>query len=255
MERLHKLLFELSNAERIEIMLETQKGKLKLSQLSRKLDLTVTETSRHLQRLAEAKLIQKNADGYFTLTQFGILALRLLGNLGFVSAHREFFLEYDVSGIPAEFIDRFGQLEGAAYISETLRNLEEGENTIREAKKFVWILSGEILTNTIPTLMDKVKTPFDLRIVLPEGKFPPESMSRLPSTAPGIQKRTLRNLQVLIVMTENYAVFCLPNHSGKIDYTGFSGKDPKFHKWCKDLFLYYWDKAKPVGTRIPPQFK
>ena len=62
-EKMHKLLFELSSAERIKIMLELQKGKLKLSNLSRKLDLTVTEASRHLQRLSEAKLIQKDTDG------------------------------------------------------------------------------------------------------------------------------------------------------------------------------------------------
>ena len=78
MKRLHKLLFELASAERMNIMLELKKEKLKLSHVSRKIDLTVTEASRHLQRLNESKLIQKDIDGYFALTSFGDLALFLL---------------------------------------------------------------------------------------------------------------------------------------------------------------------------------
>ncbi len=231
-------------------MLELQKNKLKLSHLSRKLNLTVTETSRHLQRLSEAMLIQKKANGLYELTQFGRLALFLLEDLSFVSQHRDFFLEYNVSGIPNQLIDRFGELEGAVYVVEALRNLEEGEKRIREAQELVWILSDDVLTNTIPPLMEKVKAPFDLRIILPEGKFPPESVSQLPSTASGIQKRVLPKVDVLVVMTENYAFLSLPNAGSRIDYTGFHGRDAKFLEWCKDLFLYYWEKAKPVSSRL-----
>jgi len=143
-----------------------------------------------------------------------------------------------------------GELGEGVYIAETITNLEEGENRITEAREFAWILSDQVLASSIPPLTEKVKRGhFDLRIVLPEGKFPPESKSRLPSATPGIQKRVLSKVGVLVVMTEKYAVFCLPNRSGKIDYTGFVGTDQKFHEWCKDLFLHYWEKAKPVTAK------
>jgi predicted transcriptional regulator len=29
-----------------------------------------------------------------------------------------------------------------------------------------------------------------------------------------------------------------------MDYAGFFGKHPDFINWVKDLFLYYWEKAK-----------
>jgi predicted transcriptional regulator len=250
LERLHKLLFELSSAERISIMSELHKSGLKLSQISRKLDLTVTEASRHLQRLNEAMLIQKDNEAYFQLTPFGMLSMSLLPALGFVSKQREYFLEYDVTNIPLEFIERIGELDKSAYVSETFRNLEEGENRIREAREFVWILSDQVLASSIPILAEKMKnTPLDLRIVLPEGMFPPEENSRLPSNISYIQKRVLPKVGALIVMTEKYAVFCLPNHNGRIDYTGFAGTDKKFHKWCKDLYLNYWKKAKPSNAQ------
>ncbi len=106
MDRLHKLLFELSSVERIKIMLELQKRKLKLSQVSRKLDSTITEASRHLERLGQAKLIQKDTDGYFSVAPFGTLVLTLLSGLNFASRHTEYLLDYDVSQVPLEFVER-----------------------------------------------------------------------------------------------------------------------------------------------------
>ena len=246
MDRLHKLLFELSSVERIIIITELQKGGLKLSQLSRKLDLTLTETSRHLERLCGAKLVQKHADGRFGLAPFGALALTLLSSLGFASKHPEYFTEYDASRLPLEFVERIGELEGSVYEAGALKNLEEGVKRIQEAREFVWILSDEVLSSSIPPLTEKVKRAFELRIILPEGKFPPESQSRLPLTTLRIQKRTISQVAPLIVLTEKAAIFCLPTQHGKIDYTGFTGTDFKFHKWCKDLFQHYWEKSKPI---------
>jgi predicted transcriptional regulator len=246
MKDLHRLLFELANQERIEILFALKNQRLRMSHLSEKLDQTITETARHLQRLSEDKLVRKNPDGLYGLTSFGALVLNLLPPLRFVSKHREYFLDYDVTNIPYEFIDRIGEVEEAVYVPETLKNLEEGENKILEAQEYVWILSNQILTSSIPALAEKLKKPFDLRIILPEGMFPVENKSRLPSKILSVKKRVLPKVELVVVMTEKYAVFCPPSRKGKIDYTGFSGEDPKFHKWCKDLFLHYWEKAKPI---------
>lgn len=248
MEKLCKLLFELSSSERMNIMLEIRKQPLKLSHISKKLDMTVTETSRHLQRLGEARLIEKDIEGLYGLTSFGALVLSLLSSLGFVSRYRDLFMEYDVSRIPAEFINRIGELTEGGFGPETFKNLEETEKMFREAQEFIWILSDQVLTSTAPTVAEKVKAPFEYRVILSEGAMPPDSKSPIPSTTPHVQKRILPRVDVVIVMTEKVAAFCLPNRSGRIDYTGFGGTDPKFHKWCKDLYLYYWEKAKPIGT-------
>ena len=50
-------------------------------------------------------------------------------------------------------------------------------------------------------------------------------------------------MDVVLVVTEKAARFVLPNSAGRFEY-GFNGTDPKFHKWCKDLFLHYWEKGK-----------
>jgi predicted transcriptional regulator len=68
METLCGLLFELSSTERLNILLELQGKEHKLSQLSKDLDLTVSETSRHFQRLSEVGLVQKESDGLYKVT-------------------------------------------------------------------------------------------------------------------------------------------------------------------------------------------
>jgi len=110
MQELHKLLFELSSAERIRIMQELEKKAFKLSHLSRELDLTVTETSRHLQRLNDAEIIFRNSQGKYELTRFGRLTLFLLGSFNFLSLHKAYFQEYDVSGLPKQLIYRLESL-------------------------------------------------------------------------------------------------------------------------------------------------
>ncbi len=35
---------------------------------------------------------------------------------------------------------------------------------------------------------------------------------------------------------------------GEVDMFGFTSPDPKFHRWCSDLFDYYWDRAKTKPT-------
>lgn len=249
MENLTKLLFEMASSERMNIMLELKEKDLKLTQLARTLNLTATETSRHLQRLNDAKLIQKTSEGLYRLSQFGNITLMLMRNLAFVSTNKNYFEEYDPSGIPEEFIGRLGELSEGTFSAETFKNLESGEQWIKEAQEFVWIMSDSVLSNTIPILMQKISKPFDLRIILPEGKFPPENVSRLPKTNTSIQKRVLDKVEILVVMTEKHAVFCLPNKSGRMDYQGFIGEDKRFRNWCKELFLYYWNKSQPITPK------
>ena len=72
------LLFELANVDRLTILTEIDTEPLKLSQVARKLSATVQETSRHLERLSKAKLIEKDSTSSYRITSFGKLILSLL---------------------------------------------------------------------------------------------------------------------------------------------------------------------------------
>lgn len=39
-----------------------------------------------------------------------------------------------------------------------------------------------------------------------------------------------------------------PTLDRKFDYLGFTSEDERAHKWCADLFKYYWERAEPKNV-------
>ena len=68
--------------------------------------MTATEAFRQLQRLSEAKLIQKLPEGTYAITQYGKLTLQLLPSLDFIYKHKEYFLNHDIWKLPYSFVNR-----------------------------------------------------------------------------------------------------------------------------------------------------
>ena len=77
-EGLDKLFFELASESRLGILHGLKMKNLKMQELARMLDLTDTETCRQLQRLSEARLVQKQPDGTYNLTRYANLILTSL---------------------------------------------------------------------------------------------------------------------------------------------------------------------------------
>ena len=73
-------------------------SQLKMQDIARKLDLTATEASRQLQRMSQAKLIERGPEGTYTTTQFGKLLLTLSASMDFVYKNDDYFLAHDVAG-------------------------------------------------------------------------------------------------------------------------------------------------------------
>ena len=245
MEPLCDLLFELSSTTRLELMTKLQNGGQKLSHLSHELDLPTSEVSRHLQRLSEAKLIQKDFSGLYVLTSYGEEVYGQLKGLEFISRNRDFFNDHRVSSIPYEFHNRMGELAASTLGDHIFTGLEEAEKSIASTKELMWIMTDRVFNRLALTLAGKLSSTLDSRIILPEGIMPQDREAPIPSTAPGVQKRVLPSVDVVILVSDNDAVVCILQQNGKMDYTGFRARDPLSYKWCKDLFLYYWDKAKP----------
>ncbi len=249
LEQLHELLFELSSAERMNIMLELQNQALRLSQVSKRLDMTISEASRHLERLCDAKLIQKESNGTCGVSAYGKLVLSLLSGLRFAATNRDYWFDYDASGIPDQFIGRLGETKEGVLELDVFKSLENINRMFRESQNYVWVLTNQALGMLADTLIEKLKIgDFDLRSIVPEAILPTLATEPyMPFNHNSFQIKVVPKNPIVMAVTERDAGFCLPNDKGEIDYRGFCSNDPKFHQWCKDLFLYYWDRAKPVS--------
>ncbi len=115
LEHLAELLFILASMDRLTLLSEIGVEKCRLGQLTAKLSATPQETSKHLSRLRNAKLIEKDSEGLFGLTAFGRVIMYIIPSIRFVSKNREYLLSHDIFSIPLEFIERLGELQGGEH--------------------------------------------------------------------------------------------------------------------------------------------
>ena len=247
MENLWTLLFELSSEERMRILLAVKAEKMRLSSIAERMKFTATEASRQLQRLSEAKLIQRNSDGFFTITKYGELSLSLLDSLIFTSLNREYFLSHDASVLPSAFIGRLGDLCGCSFQGDVISTLAYDEGMFRSAESYIWTMSDQFHYGARPIVAERKMLGVDFRTILPENVVPPPGFK----PAEGVARRLLPKVDFHLIVTDKEAAFGLTYIGGRMDYAQFVSKDERFRGWCHDLFQYCWDKAKPLIGPLP----
>ena len=201
-EKLSDLLFELANEDRLKILLQIQEKPQRLTQISEKLGLTVQETSRHLLRMSQAKLIVKDAEGNYHLFPYGEYVLRELSGLEFLSQNRAYFTTHSLSNLPDEYIARLGELKVCTFTDDVMVAFSKAENLIQDAQEYVWIIGNQVLMSTVPLLEEAIKKGVTFRLILPEDLIPPPGFKPLPNVPGRIERRTLKQVNVTIIMSE-----------------------------------------------------
>jgi predicted transcriptional regulator len=240
-KEMEKLFFELASESRLSILRELQTENLKMNKIARRLDVTATEAFRQLQRLSEAMLVQKQPEGTYAITCYGKLVLHLCSSFEFASKHREYFLTHDVWQIPMQFLNRLGELSQTRLIMDSMENINRGERMFIEAEQYAWGLAEGRIPELMDPIMDqKIAKGLQVKMIIPET-----DLSTVPALkTPNVEVRGISDIPVILGITEKGATVCFRFIGGRVDYAGFSGNDPTFLNWAKDLFLYYWKKGK-----------
>lgn len=239
-EEISKVLFELSSNRRANILFEVQKNNLKMQQIAQTLDMTVTETFRHLQRLTDAKLIEKKVDGTYTITSLGNLASGFLASFNFILKNADYFLEHDVSLLPYEFVNRLGELSQAEVCTEAISGFNRVRRILFAAEKQFWAMAEQVDATTKQPSEEKISTGLDFRFIMQKDLA--ESFINSKARVL-VGSRYIEHIPVALVISEGEASIVFRTHKGVLDYMGLFSTDEKFRKWCKDLFVYYWERA------------
>jgi predicted transcriptional regulator len=237
-----KVLFELSNEDRLRILSMLEKKRMRLSTLAQETSLTIQETSRHLERLTHSWLIDKNVDGEYFLTQIGRLCLEEFSPIEFIVSNREYFFEHDVSGLPKKFQHRLGELRSSTFAGNVTDVLRHTQEVLKGARKYVLLMADQPL---IPGLgPDQLPTGKQIawKSIIPRSALSSESNS--PQLVGNAENRFIDHPKVAIALNEEIAGVTFPDLKGRLDMSaGFSGSGKEFHDWCQELFYYYWDIA------------
>lgn len=238
-----KLFFELASESRLSILRALQTENLKMQEIARRMDVTATEAFRQLERLSTAALVQRQPEGTFAITQYGRLVLEFASSMEFLFKHKEYFLTHDVWRLPREFVNRLGALSQTTLIVDTVDALNKAQRMFIEAEKFGWGLAeGHIPELMGPIMAERALKGLKMRFLIPENIL--AATPSPPEMPRNIEARGLPEIPLVIVLNENEAAVCFRLIGGRMDYAGFYGKDPMFLNWIRDLFLYYWDKAR-----------
>ena len=245
MEDFAELLLTLASADRLTLFCSIARERFRLTQLASKLSASTQETSRHLSRLQEVRLIEKQSDGRFTLTSFGKTVEAILPSLRFLTEHSDYFLSHDISALPIEFIQRIGELQHGEFAHGIGVVLSHTAHVLRDAKSYVWLASDNVMDlGTIGA--EAASGDLHLNIIVPVGSIAgaPPLTAKLAAI---VEVRLFEKVCAGLALNEKTAGVALPDLSGKIDFnSGFASSDPSFHKWCSDLFIFQWSKAKKI---------
>jgi predicted transcriptional regulator len=241
--------------DRLRLLSEIAIEKRRLSQLTTKLSATPQETSKHLMRLRDAKLVEKDSDAFFGLTAFGKIILNLLPSIRFLTQNREYFLSHDISSLPLEFIERLGELQESEYGEKVGSILMHTQHVIQDAEEYIWLMADHLLGGqeyvTGSGKLESSRT-VTWRIIIPAADSSSIDWTRLRASA-GTHKgrieyhliEDVRSIKAGIALNEKIAGLTFPDIMGKkLDFnSGFRSNDPIFCKWCQDLFVFHWNKA------------
>ena len=255
MEKLCALFFELSNEDRLSILLKLIEEPMKLTHIAKKLDLTVQETSRQLARLSKIDLVTKNQDGFYVLQPYGRDAIRLFPGYHFLTEHVDYFKSHTLGFLPEKFMGRIGELRGCIRVTALMETFSNIERLMRESEEFFWYISDE---NLIPSshyvlALDALERGIEIKCIEPSGYRPPlhivDSISDEIKTAIDAYRdkeklldRVFDRIELTMYMNEKeLGILAFPTMTDTFDYLGFSSTDPKVLDWCKDFYRYYWE--------------
>jgi predicted transcriptional regulator len=256
LEHVAEHLFILASIDRLTLLSEIAIEKRRLSQLTTKLSATPQETSKHLTRLRDAKLIEKDSDGFFSLTAFGKIIMNLIPSFRFLTQNKEYFLSHDISSLPLEFMERLGELQEGERTDNVGSVIAHLQQVVQGAEEYIWLMADHRLGNQeYVTKSGKLESNSRItwRVILPASSSINWAEAR--RTA-GIHKDRIEyhliddptDILAGIAMNEKIAGVTFPGAMGKLDFNGgFRSSNPLFRKWCQDLFIIHWNKK---GKRV-----
>jgi predicted transcriptional regulator len=261
MESLCDLLFEVSNEERLRILLQLEEGGKTITNLSRVLGITTQEASRHVSRLGEVGLTERDPDGNHGLTPYGELTLRQIQGLKFTSQHRDYFKTHSLANLPTEFVARIGEMTGSEFTDNVMVTIHSIEETIRDAGEFLLNINVPYIASAFPLIRESIERGVEARFLHTRDLVLPEIMrdDRDRTFSDQIihearrsglyEERLIDEIDLVLYMSEKrVAILTFPQEDGDFDFLGFTSTDEAAHRWCRDVFRHYWERATPVGN-------
>jgi predicted transcriptional regulator len=243
---IERLFSEFSSKTRLDILGMLREGETRFSEIEKAVGLSSPEVSRHLRRLQEVNLIDKQPSGGYRLSLFGETVMRMTANIPALIDKSEYFLSHDTSVIPTHLLRSLDSISEAklepvfSMFGRLIKNLEDAE--------YYWDITNQMLESETEMLemMAPEDLDIDIRYIISPELYP--TFSRL-SEERGVRihLKTYEDINFTVGVSSNLAFLALPDRNGVLDRnTYIMGDSPEFIGWCRKLYLYYWDMTSLI---------
>ena len=246
----------LDNNIRRSILFNLKEQDMKISQLAKKLDITLQAFQKHFTKLVESNLIEKNQSGTLSLTQIGIALTKQIPSIQFLFDNNNFFKTHSLSFIPTKFVQQIGDLQEFEVMTDISKSLERFHSIYQEQTKHLKFVNLPLFLdcskeNASKIIQNDVKIQHveDLNFNMPNGWM--KNISKEDKiqgiTKYTIQKKKAKESHIVLCVSEKCAGIMFPKLDGEIDFTTLLfSRDTKFIDWCNDLFEHIWQNSESI---------
>ena len=250
---------ELASSQRLSILHKLSVQNNKISNLGKDLNVTIQEVHRNINRLVDAGLVHKGAEGIFSLTTFGRTIIKQISTFHFLSRNQDYFSDHTLGDISIKFIQRIGALNNSDYTSGVVAVIEFWKQLYNESNEYIYGLLPQIPFELMETAVSKVKERgLKFRYILPQKAIVPKKRTNLLKTsgfyellkAGLVERKMIDIIQVAVVLNEKQATVMFKNSKGQIDMNSIffsrniSIDNGLFHEWCLDYFRSCWEHSR-----------
>ena len=254
----YDLLFEVSNEYRHGILTLLKRRAMRITNIAKETGLNNPEIRRHISRLRQVGLIQRDVEGLYHLTPYGETSLLLFREFEFLSSNSDYFKTHSLSGLPASSVKQIGELSGSTSITNAMDFLRHTENLFKESRDSVWLLVDQLPMNSISTIVETINRGVRFRIVEPRERILNPDLDAMTSEeaqalnrtrrTPLVEQRMVDEVSLLLFISDSRCVLAFSSPDGQYDFKGFTSTRGPALEWCRELFQHYWEEAE---TRRP----
>ncbi|MFW9992356.1 MAG: ArsR family transcriptional regulator [Candidatus Odinarchaeota archaeon] len=241
-----------SSYARLEILFLLGNQPYSLSELTKTLgSISKSEVSRHLARLGEQGLVEKEAFSGkdYTLTSFGETVTSLITPIGFLSENDAFFRDHSLSDLPAELLFKIDALKSAKMVNGASKVVVALKECLDSAKEELWAMYNAALpfrNSKIHKARLIVRPDYYSNEIL-TGKHK-EQFDNLRRESTAFRLLPVIKVGIAIFDRGESAIISFPRVKENITdmTTIFVVEERVGMKYVKNTWKYFWNLAKPA---------
>ncbi len=248
-----RIFTELAGDARRAMLLKLRERSLKLSTLSKDLDMTIQHAHSNINRLIEVGLVEKTSTGYLSLTTYGKTMINQLPAFHFLAEHKDYFRDHTFGNLPLKFERRIGDLDNCSVVKGVVAVLQRWKLMYQGAGGYINTITSQVLVDLIEPLAAKVKSGTKLLYVMPEDVIVPKGTLEATKKVSWesilaerkAERRMIKSVTVSTIVTDRSAGVLFPNLKNEVDMNVmFYSEDSSFREWCQDYFRYVWESSE-----------